>query len=178
MVLKKITSKIICQLIRSAATRTLFLGGKICFWETKIFGLVYFSPSSLLIPPKKIISPNCSIYRLVFCRFPKKSHPLETAARERGVWVDMLDILGGQNFCLGGTAPFCSSVVASLLIRICPEHDNISGRNRISTVLQCLTILLSHAKCFVSILLQSVVLNLLWNRICLASELNLSNQLE
>ena len=89
-----------------------------------------------------------------------------------------MGILGGQKFCLGGAAPFCSPVVAALLIRIYPEHDNISGRNRISTVLQCLAILLSHAKCFVSILLQSVVLNLLYSRICLASELNLSNQLE
>ena len=107
--------------------------------------------------------------------FQKKSHPLETAAGERGVWVG---ILGGRNFCLGGASPFCSPVVAALLIRICPEHNNISGRNRILTVLQCLTILLSHEKCFASILLQSVVLNLLYSRICLASELNLSNQLE
>ena len=128
MVLKK-TSEIICQLMRSAATRTLFLGGKICFWVgQKIFGLVYFSPSSLLISKKKkVISPNCSIYFLVFCRFPKKSHPLETAARERGVWVG---ILGGRNFCLGGAAPFCSPVVAALLIRICPEHDTYQTRLR------------------------------------------------
>ena len=105
----------------------------------------------------------------------KKSHPLETAARERGVWVGTLE---GRNFCLGGAAPFCSPVVAALLIRLCPEHDNTSGRNRISTVLQCLTILLSHAKWFLSILLQSVVLNLLYSGIGLASELNLSNQLE
>ena len=87
-----------------------------------------------------------------------------------------MGILGGRNFCLGGAAPFCSPVVAALLERICPEHDIISGRNRISTVLLCLTILLSHAKCFVSKSLQSVVLNLLYSRICLASELNLSNQ--
>ena len=162
--------------------------------RAKIFGLVYFSPNSLLITKKKssrqiapftvspsfrwvskkkkVISPNCSIYLLVFCGFPKKSYRLEIAARERGVWVG---ILGGQKFCLGSAAPFCSPVVAALLIQICPEHD-ICGRNRISTVLQCLTILLSHAKCFVSILLQSVVLNLLYSRICLASELNLSNQ--
>ena len=89
-----------------------------------------------------------------------------------------MGILGGRNFCLGGAAPICSPVVAVLLIRICPEHDNTSGRNKIFTVLQCLTILLSHAKCFVSILLQSVVLNLLYSRIGPASELNLSNQLE
>ena len=135
--------------------QNLFLGG------AKIFGLVFFSPSFLLISKKKIISPNCSIYLLVFFRFPKKSQPLETAAREREVWVGMVGILGGRNFCLGGATPFYSPVVAALLIRICPEHDNISGRNRISIVLQCLTILLSHAKCFVNIFLQSVVLNLL-----------------
>ena len=88
-----------------------------------------------------------------------------------------MGILGGPNFCLGGAAPICSPVVAALLIRICPEHDNTSGRNKIFTVLQCLTIL-SHAKCFVSILLQFVVLNLLYSRIGLASKLNLSNQLE
>ena len=134
-----------------------------------------FSEFSIDLKKKKVISRNCSIYLLVFCRFPKKSHPLETTARERGVWVG---ILGRQNFCLVGAAPFCSPVVAALLIRICLEHDNISGRNRISTVLQCLTILLSHAKCFVSMLLQSVILNLLYIGICLASELNLSNQLE
>ena len=90
----------------------------------------------------------------------------------------MVGILAGQKFCLGGAAPFCSPVVAALLIRICPEHDNISGRNTISTVLQCLKILSSHAKCFVSILLQTVVLNLLYSRICLALELDLSNELE
>ena len=72
-----------------------------------------------------------------------------------------MGILGRRNFCLGGAAPFCSPVVVALLIRIFPEHDNISGRNRISTVLLCLAVLLSYAKCFVSMLLQSVVLNLL-----------------
>ena len=74
--------------------------------------------------------------------------------------MGMLGIIGGRNFCLGGRLPFFPPVVAALLILICPEHDNISGRNRISTVLQCLTILLLYPKCFVSILLQSVVLNL------------------
>ena len=146
----------------------MFLGGQ-NFWVGLLFSEFFVDLK------KKVISPNCSIYLLVFCRFPKKSHPLESAARESGVWVG---ILGGRNFCLGGAASFCSPIVAALLIRICPEHDNISGRTRISTVLQCLTILLSHAKCFVSILLQSVILNLLYSRICLASELNLSNQLE
>ena len=73
----------------------------------------------------------------------------------------MLGILRGRNFCLGGRRPLLPTVVAALLIRICPEHDNISGRNGISTVLQCLTILLSYAKCFVNIRLQSVELNLL-----------------
>ena len=87
----------------------------------------------------------------------------------------MLGILGGRNFCFGERRPFGPPVVATLLIRICPEHDI---KNKISTVLQCLTILLSYAKCFVSILLQSVVLNLLlYSRIGLASELNISNQL-
>ena len=151
----------------------MFLGGGQNFW----LGLLFFEFSDDL-KKKKVISPNCSIYLLVFCRFPKKSHPLETAAREKGVWVGMVGILRRRNFCLEGAAPFCSPVVAALLIRICPEHDNISGRNRISTVLQCLTILLSHAKCFVSILLQSVILNLSYSRICLASELSLSNQFE
>ena len=69
-----------------------------------------------------------------------------------------MGILGKRNFCLGGAAPFCSPVVVALLIRIFPEHDNISSRNRISTVLQCLTVLLSYAKRFVSVLLQSLVL--------------------
>ena len=44
------------------------------------------------------------------------------------------------------------------------EHDNISNMNKISIVLQCLTILLFYAKYYVSILLQSVVLNLFYNR--------------
>ena len=91
----------------------------------------------------------------------------------------MLGILGGRIF-LWGCRPLLlpPPVVAALLIRICPEHDNISGRNRVSTVLQCPTILLYYAKGIVNILLQSVVLNLLCIRIGLASELNLSNQLE
>ena len=79
----------------------------------------------------------------------------------------MLGILGWWNFCLGGCRPLPAPppppppVVAALLIRICPEHENICSRNRIFTVLQCLTILLSYAKWFVSIRLQSVELNLL-----------------
>ena len=36
----------------------------------------------------------------------KKKHPLNTAARERGVWVGMVGILGGRNFCLGAPPPF------------------------------------------------------------------------
>ena len=41
------------RIVNSAATRTLFLGGKVCFWGTKFFGLRCFSPSSLLISKKK-----------------------------------------------------------------------------------------------------------------------------
>ena len=127
---------------------------------------------------KKVISLNYSTYLLVFCRFTKKGHHLETAVRGRGVWLDMLGILGGRNFCLGGAAPFCSPPRSCGPVNTNPEHNTISCRNRIFTVLQCLTILLSYTKCFVSILLQSVVLNLLYNKIGMASELNLSNQLE
>ena len=46
-----------------------------------------------------------------------------------------------------------SAISICKLIRICPEHDNIFDRNKISTVCQCLTILLSYAKYYVSILL-------------------------
>ena len=73
MILKKITSEIICQLMRSAATRTLFLGGKICswggqnFWVGLLFSefsvdlkkkghlakLLYLSPSFLSVSKKK-----------------------------------------------------------------------------------------------------------------------------
>ena len=91
----------------------------------------------------------------------------------------MLGILGGRNFCLGDAAPFCPPPPRSCgPVNTNPEHDNIFRRNRIFAVLQCLTILLSYTKCFVSILLQSVVLNLLYSKLGLPSELNLSNQLE
>ena len=162
MVLKKITCEIICQLIRSAATRTLFLRGQNLFLGgAKIFGLVYFFPSSLLISKKKVISPNCSIYLLVFCRFSKKKPPSWNCRQGKGSLGRHGGHFRGAEFLFRGRRPFCSPVVAALLIRLCPKHDNISGRNRISTVLQRLTIFLSHAKCFVSILLQSAVLNLL-----------------
>ena len=71
--------------------------------------LVYVCLSSLLISKKKkghlaklfYLSPSfLSIYK-------KKGHHLETAARGRGVWLGMLGILGGRNFCLGGAALFC-----------------------------------------------------------------------
>ena len=77
MVLKKKISEIICQLIRSAATRTLFLGGKICFWGGQNFWVgLLFSEFSVDLKKKKVISPNCSIYLLDFCRFPKKKATL------------------------------------------------------------------------------------------------------
>ena len=85
----------------SAATRTLFLGGQNLFLGgSKVFGLVYISPSSLLISKKrkrsscqfglllfefsvdlrkkKVFSPNCSTHLS-----NKKRHHLETAASER-----------------------------------------------------------------------------------------------
>ena len=117
------------SLIRSASTRTLFLGIKIVSGRAKIFVLVYFSPSSLLISKKKekkVIVPIWSTflsefsvdlqkkghlakllyYLLVFCRFPRpKGYRLETAARERGVWVGMLGILGGGIFVRGALPP-------------------------------------------------------------------------
>ena len=100
------------QLQSSAATRTLFLEEqKFVSGGAKIFGLVYFSPSSLLISKKKRSSRQFGLFFSEFYvdlkKIPKKSHYLETVARKRGVWVGMLGILGGQNFCLGGTAPFC-----------------------------------------------------------------------
>ena len=90
----------------------------------------------------------------------------------------MMGILKGRNFCLGERHPLLPPVVAALLIRICPDQDNISGRKRISTGLQYPTTLLSYAKCFVIILLRSVALNLLYSIIGMALKLNLSNQLE
>ena len=105
-------------------------GGKITFWGGQNFWdgllfsefsvdlqkrrkkglytkLVFFFPKFLLISKKKkkVISLNCSAYFLVFCCFPKKSHHFKTAARERGLWMGMLEFLGGQNFCLGGCRP-------------------------------------------------------------------------
>ena len=53
---------------------------------------MYFSPRSRLVS--------------------KKRHPLETAAKERGVWVGMLGSLRGRNFCLGGRRLFCPLVAA------------------------------------------------------------------
>ena len=77
-----------------------------------------FCPSSLLISKKKkkkVTSPNCSTYLLVFCWFPtKKSHHLETAVREWGVWMGMLGILEGQSFCLGGCRLLLHPLVAAL----------------------------------------------------------------
>ena len=83
--------------------------------------LVYVCPSSLLISKNKghltklfYLSPSfLSVSK-------KKSHHLATAARERGVWVGMVGILGGQNFCLGERRPL-------LLPRSCgPVNTNIS----------------------------------------------------
>ena len=116
----------------------------------KIFGLVYFSPSSPMISEKKKKS-SCQIglrlsefsvdvrkikghlAKLFYLSpsflsiYKKKGHHLETAVKGRGVWLDMLGILGGSNFYLGGCRSF-------LLPRSCglvntnPEHDNISRR--------------------------------------------------
>ena len=93
--------------------------------RAKIIGLVYFSPSSLLISKKKghranlVYSSSRSMLiskkkkkrkkkssrHKVSYLFPgfmlvskKKSHHLKTAARERGVWVGKLNILGGKVF--------------------------------------------------------------------------------
>ena len=52
----------------SAATRTLFLRGQCLFLGgAKIFGLVYFSPSSLLISEKKGHLPIWSNFVRVLC---------------------------------------------------------------------------------------------------------------
>ena len=56
--------------------------------------LVYISPNSLLVP--------------------KKQHHLETAARERGVWVGMLGSLGGVGIFVWGAPPPFSPPVAAL----------------------------------------------------------------
>ena len=45
-----------------------------------------------------------------------------------------------------GSKKIITNAVICKLIRICPEHDNISDRNKISTALEYLTILLSYAK--------------------------------
>ena len=105
------------------------------------FGLRLSEFSVDLKKKKNVISPNYSTYFLVFFRFTKKGYHLETAVRGRGVWLGMLGISGEQNFCSGGCRPFLPPPPP----RVCgpvntnPEHDNISRRNRIFTVLQCLT---------------------------------------
>ena len=84
--------------------------------RAKIFGLIYFPPSSLLISK---IQGDCAklVYFLqsLLLISKKKRHYLETAARERGVWLGMLDSLGGrQNFCLGGHRLALPPLVAAL----------------------------------------------------------------
>ena len=114
----KCEQKISKIIFRQYRNKTLFLRGQNLFlgyqnlWVSLLFSefsvdlkkkkghranLVYFCLSSLLISiKKKVISPNCSTYLLVFSWFfPQKSHHFETVARERGVWVSMLGILGG-----------------------------------------------------------------------------------
>ena len=92
--------------MRSAATRTLFLGGKICFWGGQNFWVgLLFSEFSVDLQKKKVISPNCFTSSFLSVS-KKKSHHLETAARKKGVSVGMLDILGKRNFYLGGRRPF------------------------------------------------------------------------
>ena len=83
-------------------------GGKICSWGGKNFwvgllffkfsvdlpkkgqknghraNLVFFSPSSMLTSKKKVISPNCSTYFLVFCWFPKKKPPSWNYRKDKG----------------------------------------------------------------------------------------------
>ena len=74
-----------------------------------MFGLVYFTASSLLISEKKkkVIAPIWSTFLRVFCWFQKKSHHLETSAWGRKVRVGMLGSLGGEIFVWGGVALFC-----------------------------------------------------------------------
>ena len=119
--------------------------------------LVYFCPKSLLISEKKkVILPNLFYLSRSFLAVSKKKNYILKLPQEGHAGH-----FRGAEFLFRGAPPPFPTVLVALLIRICPEHDNLSSRSKISTALQCRTILLSYAKCFVSILLQSVVLNLL-----------------
>ena len=83
------------------------------FW----IGLI-FTQFSVDLKKKKVIAPIWSTFLRVLCWFPKKkTHHLETAARESEVWVGMQGSLRGQNFCLGGRRsvlplPSCGPVLS------------------------------------------------------------------
>ena len=101
----------------SKGDKISFRGGQ-TFWD----GLL-FSEFSVDLQKKKVVAPNwsnflqdfCSSQKKkshltkMFCLFhsllllpPQKSHHLKRATRERGLWVGILEFLGGRNFCLGG----------------------------------------------------------------------------
>ena len=74
----------------------MFLGGQ-NFWV----GLLFSEVSVDLKKKKKKKDHLAKLFDLspsFLSVSNKKKHPIETAARERGVWVDMVGILGGGIF--------------------------------------------------------------------------------
>ena len=91
-------------------------GTKFVSGVAKIFGLVYFSPSSLLIS-KKRKGHLAKLFYLFpsFLSVSKKKATILKLSQGKGEfgWA-CWTFLGGQNFCLGGVLPPFAPLVAAL----------------------------------------------------------------
>ena len=95
----------------SAATIKLFLEGQNLFLGGQNFWVgLFFYEFSVDLKKKR---SSCH-FRLFFAEF---SVDLKKKVISPGVWMGMLSILGGQNFCLKGRGPLLRSASVTALLR-------------------------------------------------------------